>query len=392
MYDAGLSVSPLAVQDQVGQLVPGTAHSALPPSPNAAAAPQVKFITPDAMQAQQQPPQAAVMSRTIVVSGVEPIYVPAVGTASENKFVTSLMPPPVSLSVSAPAALTNPVVRSAKRATSGKKQVVTLVSDLSLLEPLKPEPPLAPPPLPASSSPGAVGTQTVYLRPVFSSESDGVVTAAHPPHAQRPLSVQPLPPPPQIQSTKTRKERQNLMKKVTSISCFKCQVCGFLGLTNKAVEDHMLLEHDADLSDDSGDDSWLSVAQKEGIKLECSFCPNKFNAEGSRSFKVHVIDDHGVNEAEAEKQFRDRYAQRKAATLAFIKKKREEEREERRRCRKDGLEAYVDEHGELRVRSTRRDTKKRRRRKTEVPGADGDLLQRSNDNDKVAMCSAYDIG
>ena len=103
------------------------------------------------------------------------------------------------------------------------------------------------------------------------------------------------------------------MKKVTSISCFKCQMCGFLGLTNKAVEDHMLLEHDADLSDDGGDDSWLSVAQKEGIKLECSFCPNKFNAEGSRSFKVHVIDDHGVNEAEAEKQFRDRYAQRKAA-------------------------------------------------------------------------------
>ena len=173
------------------------------------------------------------------------------------------------------------------------------------------------------------------------------------------------------------------MKKVTSISCFKCQVCGFLGLTNKAVEDHMLLEHDADLSDDGGDDSWLSVAQKEGIKLECSFCPNKFNAEGSRSFKVHVIDDHGVNEAEAEKQFRDRYAQRKAATLAFMKKRREEEREERRRCRKDGLEAYVDEHGELRVRSTRRNTKKRKGKKGEVPGAGADLLPSSNDNEKV---------
>ena len=173
------------------------------------------------------------------------------------------------------------------------------------------------------------------------------------------------------------------MKKVTSISCFKCQMCGFLGLTNKAVEDHMLLEHDADLSDDGGDDSWLSVAQKEGIKLECSFCPNKFNAEGSRSFKVHVIDDHGVNEAEAEKQFRDRYAQRKAATLALLKKKREEEREERRRCRKDGLEAYVDEHGELRVRSTRRDAKKRKREKSEVRPSAGaaDLLQGSNDDD-----------
>ena len=42
--------------------------------------------------------------------------------------------------------------------------------------------------------------------------------------------------------------------------------------------------------------------------------------------KVHVIDDHGVNEAEAEKQFRDRYAKRKAATLAFLKKKRDEAR------------------------------------------------------------------
>ena len=175
-----------------------------------------------------------------------------------------------------------------------------------------------------------------------------------------------------------------MMKKVTSISCFKCQVCGFLGLTNKAVEDHMMLEHDADL-EDGGDDSWLAVAQKEGIKLECSFCPNKFNAEGSRSFKVHVIDDHGVNEAEAEKQFRARYAERKATTLAFIKRKREEEREERRRCRKDGLEAYVDEHGELRVRSTRRGTKKRKgKKREELPdgGAGEDLPD--TDNDKKA--------
>ena len=400
VYDAGLSVSPLAVQDQMhqqhphaGQALPGSALSTLPPPPNDAAAPQVKLIPPEAMQTQQQQPplqpaQAAVMSRTIVVSGVEPIYVPAVGTASENKFVTSLMPPPASLSVSsAPARPTNPVLRPVKRAASGKKQVVTLVSDLSLLEPLKPEPPIGPTPLSTSSAGGGgSGTQAVYLRPVFPADSEGVVTSVPPPHVQRPLSVQPLPPPmpsPQLQSPKTRKERPNLMKKVTPISCFKCQVCGFLGLTNKAVEDHMMLEHDADLSDDGGDDSWLSVAQKEGIKLECSFCPNKFNAEGSRSFKVHVIDDHGVNEAEAEKHFRDRYAQRKAVTLAFIKKKREEEREERRRCRKDGLEAYVDEHGELRVRSTRRSAKKRKGKKSEVPSFGEGVNQGIGDNEKV---------
>ena len=101
VYDAGLSVSPLAVQDQMhqqhhhtGQTLPGSALSTLPPPTNDAA---VKLIPPDAMQTQQQQPplqpaQAAVMSRTIVVSGVEPIYVPAIGTASENKFATSLMP------------------------------------------------------------------------------------------------------------------------------------------------------------------------------------------------------------------------------------------------------------------------------------------------------------
>ena len=271
-----------------------------PPPPAAPAAPQVKLITPDVMPPPHEhaPVPPAPLTRTIVVSGVEPIYVPAVGTASENKFVTSLMPPPASFSVS--AAPTNPVVRLSRRATSGNKQVVTLVSDLSLLEHLKPEPPLAPPqpqpppPAAASSSPG---TQTVYLKQVFSDGGGGDVVdvaAVHTAHAQRPLSVQPLPPPPppppppQMQPP-SRKERQSLMKKVTSISCFKCQMCGFLGLTNRAVEDHMLLEHDADLSDDGGDDSWLAVAQKEGIKLECPFCPNKFNAEGSRSFKVTVV-------------------------------------------------------------------------------------------------------
>ena len=89
--------------------------------------------------------------------------------------------------------------------------------------------------------------------------------------------------------------------------------------------------------------------------------------------KVHVIDDHGVNETEAEKQFRDCYAKRKAATLAFLKKKRDEAREERRRCRKDGLEAYVDEHGELRVRNTRRNSKKRKKEQEQ--------LRKSGDDD-----------
>eukprot|EP00095_Tigriopus_kingsejongensis_P004445 maker-scaffold168_size293125-snap-gene-0.17 protein:Tk04445 transcript:maker-scaffold168_size293125-snap-gene-0.17-mRNA-1 annotation:"hypothetical protein L798_07469" len=145
------------------------------------------------------------------------------------------------------------------------------------------------------------------------------------------------------------KEPRNL---VQPISCFKCSECGFLGMTAKQIEDHAIFEHEADSNEDS--EEWLSVAQREGIKLECPFCPNKFNAEGSRSFKVHVLDDHGVNETEAEKQFRECHQKRRNATLEWMKKKRAEEREERRRARRDVLEAYVDDNGELRVRNVRK--------------------------------------
>jgi hypothetical protein len=286
----------------------------------------------------QQSPVAAT-PRTLIVSGVQPIYVPSTAP-TENKFVTATT-----------AAAFLPPIHHIK---CQRQQLVTVVSDQSLLEHPKPEPP--PPP-------------TLYLNQVLAAGGGNIVTLAPSPSMScpspsillptvpQPPSSLLLPPPPPPPPTKapTRREKVGLMKKVTAISCFKCNMCGFLGLTNKAVEEHMMMEHDADLSADEEDnDQWLAVAQKEGIKLECPFCPNTFNAEGSRSFRVHVLDDHGVNEAEAEKQFRERYSKRKTATLEFLKKKREEEREERRRSRKDGLEAYVDEQGELRVRNTRR--------------------------------------
>ncbi|TRY64018.1 hypothetical protein TCAL_05571 [Tigriopus californicus] len=143
------------------------------------------------------------------------------------------------------------------------------------------------------------------------------------------------------------KEKKNV---VQPISCFKCTECGFLGLSHKQVEDHALFEHEFDLTEDN--EEWLVVAQRESIKLECPFCPNKFNAEGSRSFKVHVLDDHGVNETEADKHFRDGHQKRRTKTLEWMKAKRAEEKEERRRARRDVLEAYVDEQGQLRVRNT----------------------------------------
>ena len=313
-----------------------------------AAAPVVTGQQPPVIVSQHPPPASS--SRTILVSGVEPIYVPSTAS-TENKFVSA---------AAAAAAFLPPMhhimgrkqTRSQQQQLQQPQQLVTVVSsDPSLLDHPKAEPP----------PPAASATTTLVIKPVYA--QDGAATCVVAPSAPTPqarLSA-PVAPCPQINEAPTaiskqgtRKEKAGQAKKMSSISCFKCNVCGFLGLTAKAVEDHMLLEHDAELTDDEDNDQWLSVAQKEGIKLECPFCPNTFNAEGSRSFRVHVIDDHGVNDAEADKQFKEQYSKRKASTMEFLKKKREEEREERRRSRKDGLEAYVDDQGELRVRNTRR--------------------------------------
>lgn len=159
---------------------------------------------------------------------------------------------------------------------------------------------------------------------------------------------------------------------IEPVSCFKCADCGFLGMTEKAVENHAVAAHGIDLGSTN---DWLSMAQAEGIKLQCPFCPNTFNAEGSRSFKVHVMDDHGVNEGDAEHHFKECQDQRRRKTLEATRKKREREREERKRVKRDTLEAYVNDKGELRVRNVRRAGKKTSEKATPVTVTNPDDIQ-----------------
>ncbi len=97
----------------------------------------------------------------------------------------------------------------------------------------------------------------------------------------------------------------------------------------------------------------MSVALQEGVKLQCPLCPNQFSGESSRSFKVHVTDDHGKEESEAETLFWECSERRRMATIEALRERRRRERERRKRlCPGQlALEAYIDEGGELRVRS-----------------------------------------
>ncbi len=190
---------------------------------------------------------------------------------------------------------------------------------------------------------------------------------------------------------------QSTDPRVESVSCFKCRECGFLGLSARAVEEHCLLEHEeqeaatlhnAEGTSESGrqqprqrrggpqqqvrpgarrsirpetSTSWLAVAIQEGVKLQCPLCSNQFSAESSRSFIVHVTDDHGKDDGEAEALFQEQRDKRRVATIEALRSKRRKERERRRRAFPEeqglALEAYIDgASGDLRVRTCSGDT------------------------------------
>ena len=139
------------------------------------------------------------------------------------------------------------------------------------------------------------------------------------------------------------------------VMCFKCTVnkCGFLCLNITALKHHLIDDHD-DLMLDADDEnvnetSWLPDALKSGIQLSCphKFCPNKFNS--GRSFKVHMTEDHGLDETDAERELEIRNRQRKEQVMKARKEQKLKERDERRR-RKRSYEAYVDSNNELRIR------------------------------------------
>merc|ERR1719295_670554 len=74
-----------------------------------------------------------------------------------------------------------------------------------------------------------------------------------------------------------------------------------------------------------------------------------------RSFKVHMTDDHSISEQEVEVVASNCQQSRKEITLRHIKAKQEELKakraDSRRKKRGSNLEVYINENGEMRLRS-----------------------------------------
>jgi len=141
----------------------------------------------------------------------------------------------------------------------------------------------------------------------------------------------------------------NLIEKM---SVFKCKLCGFIGTTAECVELHIIDEHEESISQSSYEEeqNWVKVAQRESVKLHCPLCANLFTSE--RSFKVHLTEDHQLTDTAAALHFEKENGERRAITLRLIREEKEKLKLERRRSKQQGYEAYVNDSGELRVRST----------------------------------------
>ena len=132
------------------------------------------------------------------------------------------------------------------------------------------------------------------------------------------------------------------------VSSFKCKLCSMLYPTFEAAEEHLLAEH----KDQRSNTNWLAAAQRHGITLDCTDCNNKFKSEGSRSFKAHAVDDHGLSESEACERFQEAQLKRQAAVMDFLEEKRRKDMDSQRTRTRQVLEAYVDNNRSSPVSST----------------------------------------
>lgn len=135
------------------------------------------------------------------------------------------------------------------------------------------------------------------------------------------------------------------------VVCYKCKLCGYLCLSTTSLRHHLSDDHEEaglDPEESSTPSSWLPAALRAGIQLTCPTCPNTFNS--GRSFKVHLSEDHGWNEAQAEAEFGRRNDERRERAWEAMAEERKRQKEERKRRKQSGFEAYVDANNELRIR------------------------------------------
>ena len=137
-----------------------------------------------------------------------------------------------------------------------------------------------------------------------------------------------------------------------TVICYKCKLCGYLALSATGLKHHLIDDHEEcglETEDTAGlASSWLPTALRAGIQLCCPVCPNMFNS--GRSFKVHLDEDHGWSESQAEAELARRNEERREKVVEVIAEEKKRQREERKRKKQTGFEAYVDSNNELRIR------------------------------------------
>ena len=138
-----------------------------------------------------------------------------------------------------------------------------------------------------------------------------------------------------------------------AVTCYKCKLCGYLVLNQSALKHHFIDDHEdiIGLEDNIPDSTWLPSALKFGIQLNCPLCSNTFRS--GRSFQVHVTEDHGVSEREAEVQLDARNRERKEKVLNRLREEKRQEREARKKKRRLSYETYIDNNNEMKVRLPR---------------------------------------
>ena len=134
------------------------------------------------------------------------------------------------------------------------------------------------------------------------------------------------------------------------VTCFKCKLCGVLVLSQAALRHHILDDHEevVDEEDSVKESDWVSVALKHKIQICCSLCTNKFNS--GRSFKVHMAEDHGLSDSEAERELDKINKERKEKSIKVMREEKLKAKEERRKKRRVSFEAYIDGNNELKIR------------------------------------------
>ena len=147
-----------------------------------------------------------------------------------------------------------------------------------------------------------------------------------------------------------RQDKVNFDQYTEAVTCYKCKLCGYLVLNQAALKHHFIDDHEdvIGVEENLPDSAWLPSAQRFNVQLHCPLCPNTFKS--GRSFQVHVTEDHGVSEREAEVQLEARNKERKEKVVKMLREEKRQEREARKKKKNLTYETYIDNNNEMKVR------------------------------------------